>query len=268
MARVLAHAYVGAVCVFILAPIVVVALASFQYGQYLAFPIERYSLRWYAEALGSSEWRDAFWTSMTLAAQAAALATVAGVSAALALHSHEFRGKQLVSVLLLGPLLLPELLMGIALLFLFGGLGLSGSYVSLLLAHVLMTMPYVVRLVSSAFAGTSRNLEEAAMTLGANEVRTFIAVTLPLIAPGIRGGLIFAFMVSYNNFLVSLFLIAPGVSTLPVKIFSHLEFVADPTIAAVATVFIVLTFALTLVLELTVKVNLLPGVDRRRQGTT
>lgn len=260
------NAYVLAVCAFILVPILVVALASFQYGQYLAFPIERYSLRWYGEALFNPEWREAFWTSMQLAVQATLVTTVVGLSAALALHYHEFPGKQLVNVLLLGPLLMPELLMGIALLFLFGSFGLSGSYTSLLLAHILITMPYVVRLISAAFPAASRNLEEAAMTLGANEFTTMLKVTLPLIAPGIRGGMIFAFMISYNNFLVSLFLIAPGVSTMPVKIFSHLEFVADPTIAAVSTVFIVLTFGLTYALEKTVKIGIMPGLRRDRRA--
>ncbi|MBI4277635.1 MAG: ABC transporter permease [Armatimonadetes bacterium] len=263
--RYLINAYVLFICAFIMAPILVVVLSSFQYGQYLAYPIERYSLRWYTEALFRPEWRNALTQSLRLAVQTTVYATVAGILAGLALHYHDFRGKQALSVGFLSPLLMPELLTGLALLFYFANFGISGTYTALLLGHVLLALPYVIRLVLTALPRVSRNAEEAAMTLGANEFVTMMKITLPLISPAIRGGAVFAFMVSYNNVLLSLFLSTPRVTTLPVKIYQHVEFVADPTIAAVSTIFLILTFALMVALERTVKLEVMPVVEEYRK---
>lgn len=252
--------YLILICMFILAPIIIVAVISFQYGRYLAFPVEQFSLRWWTEAVVRAEWREALWKSLLLAMQSTVLATILGLLAGLAIHYHDFRGKQFLSVFFLSPLLMPQLLTGLALLFYFAQFGLSGSYTGLMLGHVLVAFPYVVRLVLAALPHVSRSAEEAARTLGANEFTTLMKITLPLIAPAIRGGAMFAFMASYNNVLVSLFLSTPRVVPMPIKILQHLEFVADPTIAAVSTLFILVTFLVMVILEKTVKLEILPGV--------
>jgi putative spermidine/putrescine transport system permease protein len=252
------NAYVILVCLFILAPVIFVVVASFQNARYLAFPIEEYSLRWYVDALRQPEWRRSLVQSLQLAVQATVVATVLGTMAGLAIHYHTFRGKTLVILAFLSPLLLPELLTSLALLYYFASAGLSGTYTSLLLAHIIITLPFVVRMVMTALPNVTRDLEEAARTLGANEFVTLMKVTLPLIAPAIRGGAFFAFAISYNNVLMSLFLGSPRVTLLPIKIWQHLEFVADPTVAAVSTLFLLITFVLMLVLQRLVKIELFP----------
>lgn len=254
------YAYMLAICIFILAPIVIVAVVSFQHGRYLAFPIDEFSLRWWTEALVRAEWRDALWKSLLLALQSTILSTLIGLLAGLAIHNHQFKGKQLLSIFFLSPLLMPQLLTGLALLFFFAELGFSSQYMSLLLGHVLIAFPFVVRLVLAALPNVSQSSEEAARTLGANEFITLFTVTLPQISPAIRGGAMFAFMASYNNVLISLFMSTPRMVPMPIKILQHLEFVADPTIAAVSTMFLIVTFIVMFVLEKTVKLEIMPGI--------
>jgi len=258
------HAYIALAVVYILAPILVIVAVSFHHKRYIVFPFEEYSLRWWTEALVRPEWRSALWTSFLLAVQATLISTGVGIVAGLAIHHHDFRGRQFVSTFFLSPLLMPQLLTGLALLFFFAQLNISGTYGSLLMGHVLVSFPYVVRLVLAALPNVSRTIEEAAMTLGANEFRTLTHVTLPMISPAIRGGAMFAFMASYNNVLMSLFLSVARVTPMPIKIYQHLEWGADPTVAAISTLFLLLTIILLLILHRTVGIELMPSVEQRQ----
>lgn len=252
--------YVILICLFILAPIILVVLSSFQEGRYIAYPVEHFSLKWYTAAINKPEWRGAIWTSIKLAVTTAILATVVGILAGMAIHYHNFPGKNLVSIFFLSPLLMPQLITGLALLYFFANANLSGKYITLLLGHVLISFPYVVRLTLAALPSVKRSLEEASMTLGADEFTTFVRITLPIIGPAIRGGALFAFIASYNNVLISVFLSTPRVVTMPVKVFEYLQWVADPTIAAISTLFLIVTFIVIWVLEKTVKIEIIPGL--------
>ena len=178
LGRLSIHIFLLLISLFIMAPVLIVAVVSFQDKAYLAFPIEHYSLRWWNEALFRPEWRNAIWTSLTLAIEATVVSTLIGISAGLVLHYHDFRGKQVLRLFFLAPLLMPQLLIGLALLFYFAQMQISGTYGTLLLGHILVTFPYVVQVILAALPSVSRTLEEASMTLGANEVKTLLKVTL------------------------------------------------------------------------------------------
>lgn len=256
------YTYLLLVCAFVLAPVVFVFLASFQHARYMSFPIEQYSLRWYVEVFAQPEWLRSLRQSLLLAVQATLIVTLAGTMAALAIHYHQFRGKQLLVLAFLSPILLPEILTGLALLFFFASMGWSATYGALLLGHVIVALPFVIRMVLTALPNVTQDMEEAAKTLGANEFVTLTKITLPLIGPAIRGGAFFAFAISYNNVMMSLFLSSPRVTPLPIKIWQHLEFVADPTVAAVSTVFLLITFIVMFVLNKLVKVELFPSTQQ------
>jgi len=262
LGRLSIYAYVVCVCIFLMAPILIIGVVSFHSKSYLVFPLEGYSLKWWTEALVRQEWQDAFRTSLLLALQATLISSILGTSAGLAIHYHDFKGKQLISVFFLSPLLLPQLLTGLALLFFLAQFGYSGTYTGLLLGHILVSFPYVVRLVLAALPGVSRAMEEAAMTLGANEFTTLTKITLPLIGPAVRGGAMFAFMASFNNVLISLFLSVARTTPMPIKIFHHIEWSGDPTVAAISTLFLLLTFMLLVLLRRTVGVELFPSIEQ------
>lgn len=256
------YVYLAIVCAFVLAPVIFVFLASFQHARYMSFPIEQYSLRWYAEVFSQPEWLRSLRQSLLLALQATVIVTVAGTMAALALHYHQFKAKQLLVLAFLSPILLPEILTGLALLFFFASIGWTATYGALLLGHVIVALPFVIRMVLTALPNVTQDMEEAAKTLGANEFVTLTKVTLPLIGPAIRGGAFFAFAISYNNVMMSLFLSSPRTTPLPIKIWQHLEFVADPTVAAVSTVFLLITFIVMFALNKLVKVELFPSTTQ------
>jgi putative spermidine/putrescine transport system permease protein len=249
--NILAAFYVGLIAIFILLPIIIVIVMSFNKGQYFAFPPRELSVRWYTEAVTRAEWRRAFVTSLWIAIVVAGLATVVGILAGLALYRGRFRGREALVSFFLSPLILPQLLLGLALLFFLARLRLIGSPFALLLGHVLVTFPYVLRIILSALAGVPPSVEEAAMTMGADELVTTISVTLPIIRPAVTSGAVFAFILSFDNIMISLFVASARTITLPVKILQTIEETTDPTIAAISSVFIVLSVGLLVLVERT-----------------
>jgi putative spermidine/putrescine transport system permease protein len=237
------------VLLFIVAPTIIVVFVSFHKGQYFIFPPKEYSLRWYSEALLRPEWRNAFTLSLGLALVASAVSTVIGALAALGLYRGRFRAKAALSALFLAPVALPGILTGVALLFFFTRLRIAGSFSALLIGHILVTTPYVLRLVLAGLPGIGRTVEEAALVHGADDLATLRRITLPLLRPAIISGALFAFIVSFDNVMISLFLTNPRLNTLPVKILQSVEWSADPTIAAISTIFIVISLVLMLVLD-------------------
>jgi len=245
-------AYVSLIVVFILAPNLIVMIMSFNKGQYFLFPPEEWTLRWFKQAVQEPAWRRAFSNSIVLALFTAFTSAVLGVLSGLALHRGRFRGRDALSSFFLSPLLMPQLLLGIALLFFLARVGLAGSLLALFLGHVLVTFPYVLRLILAALPGVSAHVEEAAQTLGADELTTTLKITLPIIRPAVLSGWLFAFILSFDNLMISLFLATARVTTLPVKILETLEWETDPTVAAVSTIFMLLSIGLMLVIERTV----------------
>jgi putative spermidine/putrescine transport system permease protein len=247
------------VCVFVLAPAVVVVAVSFNDSTYTFFPPHGFSLRWYEAVLEQPTWRDPLITSLKLGVLTAAASTVLGLAASLALHRGRFPGRGMLSAAFLSPLVFPGILLGIALLYWFRVVGLNASFMTLFLGHILISLPYTIRLILAALPGIAREMEEAASTLGASQLNVLRTVTLPLITPALVAGFLFAFLISFDNVIISLFVGGNRTLTLPVHIFSYIEFSTDASVAAMSSLFIAVTFGVMAVLLKTGRFNALGG---------
>ena len=248
MDGVVTGAMVGAVLVFLLAPVVVVVFASFDGGDpvagraFLNFPPSSLSLQWYFSI--QPRLFHSLWISFLVACFAAGIGTVIGVPAALGLIRGNLPGKTLLSALFRAPLQIPFIVIGVAFLqtyYLLGdalGLRISGSFIALAVGHLFVATPYVIGSVGSVLLRFNPNLEEAALSLGASRWRTFRRVTLPIIMPGIYAGALFAFMVSFGDVPISLFLASPKYTTLPLEIFHSMEFDFDAAVLAISTLIV------------------------------
>jgi putative spermidine/putrescine transport system permease protein len=246
---------------YILAPLVSVTWLSFYRQEIPSFPPEGYSLRWYASIAGNDRFVDGFLLSLELGVISTAIGLAVGVPAALCLSRFRFRGREALSNLLLLPLMVPGVVLGTA-LYCFHveaeiatGLPIIGSTLGLLSGHVLVVIPWIVRLVLASLTGFDMTLEEAAQNLGADRWTTFRRITLPSILPGVVAGAMFGFVASFGNLEMSLFLVGPGRTTLSIAILQYLEWKIDPSIAAVSVVQIVLIGAAMLVTDRFVKIS-------------
>jgi putative spermidine/putrescine transport system permease protein len=246
---------------YILTPLVSITWLSFYRQEIPSFPPEGYSLRWYAAIAGNARFVDGLFLSVQLAVTATAIGLAVGVPAALCLARFRFPGREALNNLLLLPLMVPGVVLGTA-LYVFHveteiatGMPIIGSTLGLLSGHVLVVIPWVVRLVLASLAGFDRTLEEAAQNLGADRWTTFRRITMPSILPGVVAGAMFGFVASFGNLEMSLFLVGPGRTTLPIAILQYLEWKIDPSIAAVSVVQIVLIGAAMLVTDRFVKLS-------------
>jgi putative spermidine/putrescine transport system permease protein len=230
-------------------PIVIVLGAAVNAGEYLTFPPQGFSVRWFVEFFRSGPFVGAFIFSMRLAALTTVASTTIGTLAALYVVRHTKIGSWW-RILILSPLLFPGIITAIALLIFYYGLGLgSGTFVGLLLGHILVTMPYAFLAVTTTLYNFDRTLEEAARSLGADRLRTFLFVSLPLIKGGIISGAIFSFIASFDQFPISLLLKGVGVVPLPIQLFDYLRFSFDPTAAAVSTISILLAIVVVMITQ-------------------
>lgn len=234
---------------FMLAPLLMVVLVSFTDKGYIAMPFDGASLRWYLAILKDDDFMNAFYRSLALAISAATLATLLAVPAGMAIAWHRFPGREAILSLLLSPLMVPHVVLGIALLRFLTQLGASGTMWGLTAAHTVLVLPYVLRLVVAAATGFDRTVAQAAESLGASAWTVFRRVELPLIVPGVAGGWIIAFINSFDELTMSIFVASAGTQTLPVKMYNHIANTIDPLLASVSTVVIVLTLVLMIVLD-------------------
>lgn len=239
----------GLILLFLIVPILVIIPLSFNSDSFLMYPMSGFSLRWYDEFFGSGVWRTALKNSMIISPLATVVAVVLGTLASIGLVRANFPGKALLVSILIAPMVVPVVIVGVAVYIFFSPLGLTGSYTGLVLAHAVLGVPFVVITVTATLQGFDYNLVRAAASLGANPVTAFFKVTLPLVAPGVVSGALFAFATSFDEVVVTLFLASPEQSTLPRQMFSGIRDNISPTIAAVATVLIVLATLMLLVLE-------------------
>ena len=239
----------GAILAFLLVPVVVVVLFALNPPPFLAFPPTGLTLHWYERFAANRELMGAFAFSLELAAATVVVAGTIGTAAALGLARGHLPGRGVLTAVFLSPLVLPALLTGFALFQLVMVLGVGRSTAVLLAGHVVIAIPYVMRTVLAVLAQSDRSIEEAARGLGATPGRTFREVTLPAIRPGVIAGGMFAFITSFDQFPVSLFLVAPGQETLPIAMFNYLRFDSDGTIAAASTVSIALAILLVLAID-------------------
>ncbi|MFD0825492.1 ABC transporter permease [Neobacillus sp. M.A.Huq-85] len=234
---------------FVISPFIVLIPSSLTAAQFLSFPPQGVSFQWYAKILDRPEFIDSFIFSVELAVVTAIVATIIGTLAGLSIAKYKFRGKKIVNTFLLSPLSVPSLIVGIAVLIYFTKIGIAGSFLGLLLAHLLITIPYVVRLVLTGMTSFDYSLEKAAAIVGAKPIRVFWDITLPLIRPAVFSGFIFSFLNSFDNVTLSLFLVSPQQMTLPLTIFSYIQENVDPLISAISTAVILLSLIPVILLE-------------------
>jgi putative spermidine/putrescine transport system permease protein len=231
----------GLVLLFLALPVLIVALLSFSSASYLTFPPPAFGIRWYQAYLGSREWLASTWLSVVIAASVVVLATTLGTLAALGLARLRGPTRAAVAALIVSPLIVPGIIAAIGIYYAFSRYRLVGTTIGLVLAHTCLAVPFVVTSVSASLAGLDRRLQQAALSLGATPWGTFRQVTLPLIRPGVLIGALFAFIASFDELIVALFLSESGAVTLPRRMWDDLRFAIDPTIAAVSTLMIVVT---------------------------
>ncbi len=237
-----------AACLLLVLPHIVVALVSVDPSPAAHFPPQGFSFKWYLNAFTRPAFREALGFSMLVALGAAAIALVAGTLASWFIVRHRFPGRGLVVTLLQLPMMIPEVVLGLGFLILFARAQLYASVLNILLAHAVITLPYAVRVISANLQTTQRSLEEAALVLGAGPLRTFWKITLPVIQPGMIAAGVFAFVVSFDNFTVTAFLVTTR-GTLPIEIYSYIRTESDPTIAAISTVLILVSLTGLLLVE-------------------
>lgn len=225
---------------FIVLPLVFVVWLAFFKNEIVSFPPEGYTLRWFGSIFDQNKFVDGFIVSTQIGVFATAIGLLLAVPGALAIARHRFPGREAANMLLLLPLVVPGVVLGTS-IYVFHieaeiatELPILGSLAGLVFAHVLVVIPWCVRLVTASLAGLDRTTEEAAMNLGATPLVAFFRVTLPAIRPGIVAGALFGFVTSFGNLEMSLFLVGPGRTTLPIAILQYLEWKLDPTIAAVS----------------------------------
>lgn len=246
---------------FMLCPLFFVIWLSFFQDAILTFPPSGYTWRWYVNAWQNTAFLDGLIISLQVASLSAIISVVLGVVAALGLVRYRFRGAGAVNTLLLSPLLIPGIIIGVA-IYLFYiqaentlDVDIVGTYGGLLLAHICLTIPWTVRLVTANLMGVDPAIEEAARNLGASAPKALVLVVLPLLRPAIVAAALFSFIISFENLELSLSLVGPGSTTLPIAIMQYLEFNLDPTLAAVSTVQIVLLGAAMLITDRYVKLS-------------
>ncbi len=246
---------IGLICValvyaFLMLPIIIIALMSLSAGEVLAFPPQGISLRWFVSVFRNEAFVRAMGISLALAAGATVVSCVIGVAAALYVVRYATRARESLRLLLMLPLMLPEILTGIALLFFLYATGIGTKTVfGLVVGHVLITLPYVFTNVASALYNQDASIERAARSLGATPFGAFRRVTLPLIKPGLITGGMFAFVISFDLFNMSLLLKGIGMTTLPLQLFDYLRYDFDPAAAAVSTLSVLLTLAVVIAVD-------------------
>ena len=237
------------VLAFLLVPIVVIVPLSFADSSFLVYPIPGWSLKWYQNLFTSSEWTRAARNSFIVAPAATVIATVLGTLAAVGLARTDFPFKGTLMSLLIAPMVVPIVVVGVATYLFFAPLGLADSYAGLIMVHAALGAPFVLTTVLATLQGFNHNLVRASLSLGAGPLTTFFRVTLPVIAPGVISGALFAFATSFDEVVVTLFLAGPEQVTLPRQMFTGIRENITPTIAAVATLLILFTTSLLLALE-------------------
>ena len=235
--------------VFLLAPIVVVCLVAFTPEGFLSIPTHTWSLRWFRAIARYPAFINAFWTSLWLGALSSTIAVALSVPAALAIARHEFRGRDAVTALFLSPLMIPHVVLGIAFLRFFTQVGLGGRFTGLLLAHVVIVFPFALRLTLASAIGLDRRIEQAAISLGAEGASVFRRITWPLILPGVASGFVLAFIQSFDEVTMTIFIAAPGTETLPVRMFAHIQDSIDPLVTSVSASVIGLTVLFLFVID-------------------
>lgn len=242
--------FCGFILAFLMLPVLVIIPLSFSADSFLTYPINDFSLRWYREIFSPGPWVNSLKNSLIVAPLATILAMFFGTLAAVGLNRADFPGKGLILALLISPMVVPLVIVAVGMYFFFAQLGLLNSYAGLVIAHAVLGVPFVVITVNATLQGFDYNQMRAGASLGASPLRVFFTVVLPQIIPGVASGGLFAFATSFDEVVVALFIASPTERTLPIQMFSGIRENISPAIAAMATILILMSVALLLVMEL------------------
>jgi putative spermidine/putrescine transport system permease protein len=234
---------------FIVAPLAIVCVVAFTPLGYISLPTDGLSLRWFAAILDNPRFVNAFWLSLALGLVSSVIATALALPAALAIARFRFPGRDAISAFLLSPLMIPHIVLGVAFLRFFSAVNINGTFSGLAMAHVIVILPFALRLVLASATGMDPAVERAAVSLGASRFTVFRRITLPLILPGIVSGWLLAFITSFDELTMSVFIASPSTTTLPVRMFLHIQDTIDPLVAAVSALMIAGTLLLMGVLD-------------------
>ncbi|RWK44213.1 ABC transporter permease [Mesorhizobium sp.] len=242
--------FTGLVAAFLLLPVVFIALLSLGSSRWLAFPPPGWTLKWYEELFADPAWLEAALTSARIATMAAILAVVIGLLASFALVRGQFRGRNVLRGLLLTPMVLPVVVFAIAIYAFFLRIGLGGTTAGFVIAHTVLALPFAIIPITAALEGFDKSIEDAAIVCGASPFEAKLRVTLPAIKIGIFSAAIFAFLASWDEVVVAIFMASPTLQTLPVKIWGSLRQDLSPVIAAASSLLVLLTLSLMIVTAL------------------
>ncbi|PFH11635.1 putative spermidine/putrescine transport system permease protein [Collimonas sp. PA-H2] len=230
------HYVFGAVMiVFLLAPLIAVVPLSFSAGSFLSYPIPGFSTQWYQNVFTAGPWMDALRNSLIVGVASTMLSTVIGTLAALAFARRNLPAARTLLAFMISPMIVPSVISGLGMYFLFGQIGLASTLLGLVLAHTVLATPFVLITVTATLQGFDMNLLRAAASLGASPLRAFFNVAIPLIAPGMISGALFAFMTSFDEIVVALFISGPGQRTLPRQMFDGIRDSINPSILAMSS---------------------------------
>jgi putative spermidine/putrescine transport system permease protein len=243
MRRVLLHAAASLLAAFLLLPVLAILPAAFGARSYLELPPSQWSLHWWGAFFADPSWRNALVTSLALAAATSLIAVVAGTSAALGLARLRRPMRALCGALVLGPAVVPAIVLAVALYGFALRLGLAGTFAGLAVAHAMLALPYAVLTIGVSLSALDPRLPQAAAGLGADHWRVFRTVTLPLIAPGVAAAAVFGFVTSFDEVVLSIFLAGPEAKTLPVRMWEEIRVELTPVTAVAAAVMILLALA-------------------------
>ncbi|MCZ6840370.1 MAG: ABC transporter permease [Alphaproteobacteria bacterium] len=240
--------------IFLIGPIIVIMPLSFNSEPYFTYPMAGFSLRWYDEIFGDSPlsilWQRSMVNSVIIGFFATILATVLGTLAALGMTRVNFRGKGLLLAVLISPIIVPLVITAVGMFYFYAKVGLVGTLTGIILAHAALGVPFVVITVTATLVGFDHDMVRAGAILGANPVRVFFMVTLPLILPGVISGALFAFATSWDEIIIVLFLATTEEHTIPRRMWSGIRELISPTIASAATILILLSIILMFVMEM------------------
>jgi putative spermidine/putrescine transport system permease protein len=242
--RLLGGATVIVILGFVILPAFVVTLAAFNGRAILSFPPETWSWRWFFKAIAYEDFQTGFRNGLIVTAWASSIALVVGAAFGLALERYEFRCKRALEIVLLSPLVVAHFTVGLGFLILAAQLGMARGYAVIVACHVVLVLPFVLRSVYVSLRNLDPRLELAAASLGASPYRVLTTVTLPLLLPGLVGGWLFAAILSFNEFTASLFVTVQRTQTLPVALYNYVREYADPSMAAISVMYIIITAAL------------------------
>jgi putative spermidine/putrescine transport system permease protein len=228
--------------IWLIAPVLAAIPMGLSGQRSFVFPPKSYSTQWYENLVTDTEWRDAVWMSFRVSTLVVLVSVVLGTAAALALTRLSFRGKSIVQAFLVAPLIVPIVIVAAGVYAVFLPWGLAATDLGFVLSHSALAVPFVIITVMASLSGLDHRLEQAGASLGAPPVTIFFRITLPQIVPGMFAGAVFAFITSFDELVVSLFLSGPGKRTVPVQMFDSLQQI-DPTIAAASTVLLAATTA-------------------------